>query len=170
MDKEITTGPPSNRITITRGVDAIDQDVGVLSNTSIHQALLNFVLPGLEDLQAPLFFFQWNRVAVFECAGVPSTIGQSVSLVRRGGTVSLVGVANNMAEINPAEWLIKEVKLTSSIAYQHEDFEICKDLVASGRIQAEALHTSTTDLAGMSDAFDRLSESPQEVKILVDPR
>ncbi len=108
--------------------------------------------------------------AVFECAGVPATIGQAVSLVRRGGLVSLVGVANNAAQINPGEWLIKEVRLTSSLAYLHEDFEVCKDLVATGRIQCEPLHTSTTGLAGLNDAFQRLADSPQEVKILVNPR
>ncbi len=81
-----------------------------------------------------------------------------------------MGVANNAAQINPGEWLIKEVRLTSSLAYLHEDFEVCKDLVATGRIQCEPLHTSTTGLAGLNDAFQRLADSPQEVKILVDPR
>jgi (R,R)-butanediol dehydrogenase/meso-butanediol dehydrogenase/diacetyl reductase len=107
---------------------------------------------------------------VFECAGVPQTIQQAVSLVRRGGVVSLVGVANSPATIQPGEWLIKEVRLLSSVAYVHEDFEIAKDLVAYGRIQVAPLHTSTTALSNLAGAFDKLAQNPKEVKILVDPR
>lgn len=107
---------------------------------------------------------------VFECAGIARTIQTSVDLVRRGGVVSLVGVAASQATIDPATWLVKEPNLVSSIAYLHEDFNIAKDLVAQGRIQTDPLHTSTVSLSGMEDAFRRLTEHPTEVKILVDPR
>jgi len=79
-------------------------------------------------------------------------------------------VASHPAQIMPAEWLIKEVRLTSSIAYVHEDFEIAKDLVATGRINVSKLHTSTSSLTDISKAFDKLADNPREVKILIDPR
>ena len=107
---------------------------------------------------------------VFECAGIAPTIQTSVDLVRRGGTVSLVGVPNGQATIDPNVWLVKELTLKSSIAYLHEDFEITKDLVARGLLNTEPLHTSTVGLTGLQDAFDRLSSEPSEVKILVNPR
>ncbi len=107
---------------------------------------------------------------VFECAGIPQTIEQSVALVRRGGVVSLVGVPSRPAEIQAAQWLIKEVRLTTSLAYRREEFEIAQGLVADGRICCAALHTSTVSLGALDDAFARLADAPQEVKILVDPR
>jgi (R,R)-butanediol dehydrogenase/meso-butanediol dehydrogenase/diacetyl reductase len=107
---------------------------------------------------------------VFECAGVPATIQSAVDLARRGGIVSLVGVANGAASIDAAGWLAKEISVVSSIAYLHEDFEICKHLVADGRIQTDPLHTSTVSLEELDSAFTRLAEHPAEVKILVDPR
>lgn len=107
---------------------------------------------------------------VFECAGIPSTIEQSVGLVRRGGVVSLVGVPNRPAEINAAAWLIKEVRLNASLAYLREEFDITQGLVADGRIRCAPLHTSTVRLDGLADAFARLSSAPEEVKVLVDPR
>jgi (R,R)-butanediol dehydrogenase/meso-butanediol dehydrogenase/diacetyl reductase len=107
---------------------------------------------------------------VFECAGIAPTIQQSVELVRRGGIVSLVGVASNAATIEPGTWLIKEVQLHSSIAYCHEDFEICKHLVVDGRIKTSPLHTSTAKLDELEQAFNKLADHPSEVKILVDPR
>ena len=107
---------------------------------------------------------------VFECAGIAATIQTSVDLVRRGGKVSLVGVPNGSSEIHGALWLIKEVNLTSSIAYLNEDFEIAQGLVVDGRIQTETLHTKTVGLGGMQDAFVELANKPAQVKILVDPR
>ena len=107
---------------------------------------------------------------VIECAGIPKTIEQAVSLARRGGMVSLVGVPNRPAQIHAAEWLVKEVRLTTSLAYLREEFDIAQGLVADGRIRCGALHTSTVSLQQMGDAFERLSDSPEEIKVLVDPR
>lgn len=107
---------------------------------------------------------------VFECAGIAATIQTSVDLVRRGGMVSLVGVPNGSSEISGAGWLVKEVNLTSSIAYLNEDFEIAQGLVVDGRIVTEPLHTKTVGLQGMQDAFVELANKPAQVKILVDPR
>lgn len=107
---------------------------------------------------------------VFECAGIAPTIQTAANLVRRGGTVALVGVASSQATIEPAIWLAKEITAIASIAYLHEDFEITKQLVVSGRILTEPLHTSTVSLTELDDAFMRLSKNPSEVKILLDPR
>ncbi|HTL00341.1 MAG TPA: zinc-binding dehydrogenase [Pseudomonadales bacterium] len=113
---------------------------------------------------------------VIECAGIPRTIGQAVSLVRRGGTVSLVGVPNGPAQIQAAEWLVKEVRVATSLAYLREEFDIAQGLVADGRMRCAALHTSTVSLQRIGDAFERLSAPqatggpPQDIKVLVDPR
>ena len=107
---------------------------------------------------------------VFECAGVPATIQQSVDLARRGGVASLVGVASQHAEIDAAGWLLKEIRLSASLAYLHEEFEIAKALVADGRIRCTPLHTGTVGLHELDAAFAQLASQPSEVKILVDPR
>jgi (R,R)-butanediol dehydrogenase/meso-butanediol dehydrogenase/diacetyl reductase len=107
---------------------------------------------------------------VFECAGIPATIDQSVALVRRGGVVSLVGVPSRPAEIQAAQWLVKEVRLAASLAYLREEFDITQGLVQDGRLVLTRLHTSTVKLDGLADAFARLSSAPEEIKVLVDPR
>ena len=106
---------------------------------------------------------------VFECAGIPQTINKA-SHARRGGVVSLVGFATVLAEITPAEWLIKEVRLSSSIAALREDFYIAQGLVADGRVQTDPLHTATIGLDDMAGAFAGLAREPTQVKVLVDPR
>ncbi len=107
---------------------------------------------------------------VFECAGIPSTVDQSVSLVRRGGVVSLVGLATAPAEIAPGSWLAKEVRLVSSLGYLREEFDVAMQLVADGRLGLEPLHTGTVGLTDLEAAFHRLLEGGDEVKVLVDPR
>ena len=107
---------------------------------------------------------------VFECAGIPATINQAVTLARRGGVVSLVGVANGTADIQAAYWLVKEIRLSASIAAAREEFFMAQSLINDGRIQVDKLHTSTVKLADMDAAFAGLARNPEQVKVLVDPR
>jgi len=106
---------------------------------------------------------------VFECAGVPATIDQAVSLVRRGGTMSLVGFATVPAEINPGSWLTREVRVVASLGYVHEEFDVAMQLVADGRLRLKPLCTDTVGLDDLESAFQRLLSGAGDVKLLVDP-
>jgi (R,R)-butanediol dehydrogenase/meso-butanediol dehydrogenase/diacetyl reductase len=107
---------------------------------------------------------------VFECAGIPATIDQSVQLAKRGGVVSLVGLSTVPAEIAPGSWLAREVRLVASLGYLHDEFAVSQQLVDDGRLKLEALHTSTVGLDEIEPAFRRLLSGDGAVKILVDPR
>lgn len=107
---------------------------------------------------------------VFECAGIPATIDQSASLVRRGGVVSLVGLSAVPAEISPGTWLAREVRLVASLGYLHEEFDMAMQLVEDGRLQLEPMHSGTVGLSELDGAFRQLLAGGGDVKILVDPR
>ena len=107
---------------------------------------------------------------VFECAGLAPTIQHAVDYVRRGGSVTLVGLANEDATIVPGSWLSKEVRVVASVAYAHQEFAMAADLIASGRIQVRPLLTHTAPLAEIADAFSLLNDDRRQIKILVDPR
>lgn len=107
---------------------------------------------------------------VFECAGVPPTIQVAVDLVRRGGRVNLVGLASGAATISPQSWLIKEVTLVASLAYNHHDFVETMNLMADGRILVDPLHDKTVGLSELPEAIARLADDPSSaIKVLVDP-
>ena len=127
--------------------------------------------PTREDTAARLLAATGRKGAdvVFECAGVPETVETAVSLCRRGGVVSLVGLPNAPATINAAGWLVQEIRLTTSLGYLREEFEICQGLVEDGRLRLEPLHTATVGLSEIGEAFTTLASDPEEVKILVDP-
>lgn len=107
---------------------------------------------------------------VFECAGRQGTIQSSVELVRRGGTVCLVGVSEQEESIVPAVWMLKEVSLVASLAYGRSDFTATMRMMAAGRIQVAPLHSSTACLAGLPEVFEGLCrEGSDQTKVLVRP-
>lgn len=106
---------------------------------------------------------------VFDCAGVPSTIQRGAELVRRGGKLALLGFSAHDATISPGIWLAKELTLIASLAYTAEEFDTTMTLMQDGRMRVEGLHSSTSNLAGLGNALERLRDTPDEIKILVDP-
>jgi (R,R)-butanediol dehydrogenase / meso-butanediol dehydrogenase / diacetyl reductase len=107
---------------------------------------------------------------VYECVGRPSAIQTAVDLARRGGSMCLIGLADGDASIVPAVWLVKEIAVTASLAYLHEEFEMAMAMMADGRIEMTPLHSSTIGLADLDRALgDLASGTSTETKILVDP-
>jgi len=107
---------------------------------------------------------------VVECAGIPTTIQSAVDLVRRGGRVAVIGLSDLPATIQPSVWLMKEVTVRGSVAYVRGEFEPCIAMLASGRITARPIHTSTVALEDIGHAFDLLARGVAgETKILVRP-
>ncbi len=109
--------------------------------------------------------------AVVECAGRPETIQSAVDLARRGGSVTLIGLSDRDATIRPGIWLMKEVTVRCSIAYEQRDFAPVVEMIADGRVRAEPLHTRTIGLSQLAEAMAELGAgNARDVKVLVDPR
>jgi (R,R)-butanediol dehydrogenase/meso-butanediol dehydrogenase/diacetyl reductase len=107
----------------------------------------------------------------YECVGRPFAVQRAADLVRRGGEVCLIGLADSDAAITPAVWLVKEITLTSALAYAHDEFSVAMDMIADGVVKLEPLHSSTVGLDGLAASLAELaSGSSPEHKVLVDPR
>ena len=128
--------------------------------------------PGSEDVaeRSREIFGAVGPDVVFECAGIPSTIQQGAELIRRGGKVSLLGLSAHDATISPGTWLAQEATLIASLAYVADEFDVTMALMQDGRLRTTGLHTSTSNLTDLPNAFERLRDTPDEIKILVDPR
>ena len=82
----------------------------------------------------------------------------------------LIGLAEGDAPISPGAWLIKEISVTSSLAYFREEFEMAMGMIADGRVQVDPLHSSTVGLDGFEAALaDLASGTSDQAKVLVDP-
>jgi (R,R)-butanediol dehydrogenase/meso-butanediol dehydrogenase/diacetyl reductase len=107
---------------------------------------------------------------VYECVGRPETVQTAVDHARRGGKMCLIGLATSDVSINPVTWLMKEVAVTSSMAYFHEDFETAMGMIADGRIELDLLHTDTVGLDKLGDTLESLSAgATNQTKVLVQP-
>jgi (R,R)-butanediol dehydrogenase / meso-butanediol dehydrogenase / diacetyl reductase len=108
---------------------------------------------------------------VFECVGRAPAIQSAADLVRRGGSICMIGLSDTPATIVPGVWLVKEIRLTSALAYTHEEFDLAMGMIADGRVKLAPLHTQTVGLADLGSALGELaSGAPTQTKILVDPR
>lgn len=107
---------------------------------------------------------------VYECAGRRGTIQSAVDLARRGGEMCLVGLADTDDVITPVTWLVKEITVTSGLAYVRDEFEVAMGMVVDGRIRLDLLHSATTPLAGLAQALDELADGGScQTKVLVKP-
>jgi (R,R)-butanediol dehydrogenase/meso-butanediol dehydrogenase/diacetyl reductase len=108
---------------------------------------------------------------VYECVGRPFAIQSAVDLARRGGSMCLIGLAEEDAAISPGAWLVKEISVTSSLAYLNEEFEMAMGMMADGRIRVDPLHTNTVELDELGAALaDLASGTSEQTKVLVDPK
>ncbi|ROO88613.1 (R,R)-butanediol dehydrogenase/meso-butanediol dehydrogenase/diacetyl reductase [Actinocorallia herbida] len=107
---------------------------------------------------------------VFECAGVASLFQPSAELVRRGGTLALLGFPLTTSTVSYGDWQARELTVIGSLAYNHDDFLATMQAIASRRLDVKALHTATIPLSGLREMLEELDSgaSPQ-TKVLVDP-
>lgn len=106
----------------------------------------------------------------FDCAGIPQTLQQSVDMVRRGGSVCLVGVTGQEATISPIRWISKEVTLNTSIVFTLEEMKATAQMIDDGRLSVAPLRNGVISLDSLGETIDDLAERRLDaVKILVDP-
>lgn len=106
----------------------------------------------------------------FDCAGVPQTLQQSVDMVRRGGSVCMIGVSSGDATISPMRWLSKEVSVDTAVVFTLDEMRITADLIADGRLRVSELHDATVTLDELGSTIEDLaSRRLDAVKVLVDP-
>ena len=91
---------------------------------------------------------------VFETAGSPVTIAQTPFIVRRGGTITLVGISSK-EEItyNFAQIMDKEATIKSVFRYKNI-YPKAIAAVASGAINVKSIVTHEFDLDHIKDAYD----------------
>ncbi len=91
---------------------------------------------------------------VFETAGASATISQTPFLVRRGGTVTLVGISSEEEiSYNFAQIMDKEVTIKSVFRYKNI-YPRAIAAVASGAIDLESIVTHEFDLEHIQEAYD----------------
>jgi len=77
---------------------------------------------------------------VFELSGIPANFGLAVRMVRPGGRVVLVGIANEDVSFNPLEAILKEVDFSTSLAHVcATDIPASLEILKDPKIRAEVV-------------------------------
>lgn len=105
---------------------------------------------------------------VFECAGAVTPTMQAMAMIRKGGTIVIVGVSMNLAEIIVGNIAIRELTIKGSMLSSPGEIGIALDLIAGKKIDVAPLITDVLPLDRINEAFKKAASS-EGGKILVKP-
>jgi L-iditol 2-dehydrogenase len=107
--------------------------------------------------------------AAMEVVGANKPVSTCFQVVRRGGSVTLVGNLTPNVELPLQTVVTRELSIFGSCASNGE-IPQCIELLASGAIQVAPLITATTDLENTPNWFDRLYAGEKgAMKVIVTP-
>ncbi|KAG8167639.1 hypothetical protein KVR01_003328 [Diaporthe batatas] len=109
--------------------------------------------------------------AVFECAGLPVTLGTALAALRPRGTIVNVAVrAAPVPEVDLNMYVYKEATLVSSLSYRDEDYEEVIEALGSGRMDPAPMVTGKIEMGDLVEKGIKVLSKPgqQHCKILVD--
>ena len=124
------------------------------------------------DLKAALRDLRGSLRAdvVYECTGLAPLLQQSAKLLRRGGTLGLLGYPVIDSTVSYGYWQDRELTVIGSICYTHDDFAGAMQGIADGRLDVEPLHTGSFGLASLQTMFEELESGHSEhAKVLISP-
>ncbi len=105
----------------------------------------------------------------FEAVGIESTIETAIAGVRRGATVTLVGNLSPSVNIPLQAVVTQQLRLQGSCAIAGE-YPAVLDMIASGRINVDAILSATAPLSQGADWFKRLyDKEPGIMKVVLNP-
>jgi threonine dehydrogenase-like Zn-dependent dehydrogenase len=104
---------------------------------------------------------------VFEATGAPALVQSALEIVRPGGTVVLIALYEQRAELDPTIVVQKELTVRGSAIYTPEEFNEAIELLASGQAKGEPLITHRWPLEDLGEAFEAQLEKDSAIKVMV---
>ncbi len=104
-----------------------------------------------------------------EAVGNTVAVRTAITAVRKGGRVVLVGNLSPQIEFDLQSVVTREISVLGSCASSGE-YDVCIDLLASGKIDADPLITARSSLDEAAGWFDRLyGQESGLMKVIVQP-
>lgn len=108
--------------------------------------------------------------AVIEAVGSEKTVQQGLELVKKGKTVTVIGMMENKMELGMLGVSVKETKIQGDYGYTKRDFASSLKLIASGRMNVKQIITHTLPLDDVATGFGLLAEKRENaVKVILKP-
>jgi (R,R)-butanediol dehydrogenase/meso-butanediol dehydrogenase/diacetyl reductase len=123
--------------------------------------------PGLDSRLAELA--PEGPDVVFEAAGTPGVIQESIGRVRFRGRVVVAGLCPSADTIQPLPATFNEVAVRFVFAYEKDDFQYTVDMMEQERIAPRPIVTDRIGLDDVPQAFEELANSRAQCKVIVYP-
>ena len=106
---------------------------------------------------APPDVVDWSPSVVFEAAGSASAVEAAMQMVAPGGSVVVVGLADQPVSVVPLRLVRRGLHLIGSLIYDHpRDFQCAIDLVEQGLIHPGVHVHAIAELSQAADALSRI--------------
>ena len=116
----------------------------------------------------PLLGEQAATDVLIEATGVGAVFGQLLNLARKRARVVVIGVHFTPVELDMINFLIRELSIVASQAYDNEVFARVIEILASGEVDARAMVTHRFPLSEFGSAFSQAQRQDEAVKVIVD--
>jgi len=149
--------------------EVIGADLSALRR-SVAQELGVTAISG-EDLGAAVARAAGGRPAdvVFEATGAPALVQVAMEIARPAGTVVLIALYEQPAQVAPTLAVQKELTVRGSAIFTPEEFREAIDLLAAGRVHAQPLITHRRALEDLGEAFEVQLDKDAAIKVMVSP-
>lgn len=101
---------------------------------------------------------------VFDCVAFQSTMDQAIALAHKGGTVIVEGVPERDITVPLAIIQDREIRVQGTAMYTREDMLSAMDLIATGKVDAGSLVTSTLPVEQVAQGFAS-ADAGNEMKV-----
>jgi (R,R)-butanediol dehydrogenase/meso-butanediol dehydrogenase/diacetyl reductase len=106
----------------------------------------------------------------YECTGAAALFQPSAELVRRGGTLALLGYPMTASEVSYGDWQSRELTVVGSLAYSHSDFLGAMRALADGSVDVGPLVTGILSLDELPALLAELDGGrTRHAKALIEP-
>lgn len=106
---------------------------------------------------------------VFEVVGLSETINQSIDLLRKGGSLTIIGNLSNTIELPLQKVVTRQLKIQGSCAINGEYEEILK-YIANGKLNVNSILSSEAPLEEGAIWFDKLYNKEKGLmKVILKP-
>lgn len=103
-----------------------------------------------------------------EATGVGAVFQQILSTARKNARIVVIGVHFTPVELDMVNFLMRQLTISSSMAYSNDVFKRVIAMLTSGTVDVDPLITDTFPLSQFEQAFDKAKQQNQSVKVLVD--
>jgi len=101
--------------------------------------------------------------AVLEAVGIQSTVQQAISMVGKGGKITVIGMLEKVMPVGMLDVVVKELDLKGSYGYVPDEFKVALGLINEGKVDVKSLITNVLSLTDIVQGFELLHKRVEGV-------